>query len=374
MNVSVIVPLYKGEKYVKKQINQVVVAAKQAEIKVELILVNDDPTSRLPYISKEDISIIILETRKNTGIQSARIRGLSVAKGEYIHFLDQDDEIEPDYYRSQLAHIGNSNAVYCRCYNGDRQTYNYDRVFETAFDKEHIFNVCPVISPGQVLIRRNSMPAFWEEHILKNIGSDDYFLWLCMVADGCSFVANQEILYTHIRNGENYSADILRTRKSDDEMIDLLLAYRIFNEKDRDLLKLLPEKQLRRRYEPQRKDQIVLQVLSQLLRQHEKGNTLENFFAKRGIMNIAIYGAAVMGERIKGLLHDSKIRVSCFIDKNAPFIEEDIPVYKWGEDKDDFEAVVISNIENEDLIAEGLIRDGVEIYKIRGIVKELADE
>lgn len=372
VDISVIIPIYKGRQYIKKQIEQIGNAARETNKKIELIFVNDDPDSDLPEFFDSDISVSFMETDQNTGIQAARIRGLSIAKGEYIHFLDQDDEISPDYYNSQVAHIGSANAVYCRCYNGNRQTYNYDRVFEAAFDREHVFRVCPVISPGQVLILRRSVPEFWMTHILTNIGSDDYFLWLCMVADGCRFAANQEILYKHVRNGENYSADILRTKISDDEMVELLLSNDLFNNTEQEVIRLLPEKQLRRRYEPQRKDQIVLQVLSELLQQYEKGFSLEKYFTERGVKRIAIYGAAVMGERIKGLLFGTSVHVTCYIDKNAPFITEDIPVYQWDEDKDDFDSVVISLIENEDSVVEMLKkRNNLKVYTIRNIVREL---
>lgn len=374
IDLSVIVPIYKGRHYIKKQIEQIRNAAKRTNKMVELIFVNDDPDSDLPEHFDSEIAIAFIQTEKNTGIQAARIRGLNSAKGEYIHFLDQDDEISPDYYDSQLAHIGNASAVYCRCYNGNRQTYNYDRVFETAFDREQVFNVCPVISPGQLLIRRNSIPAFWKEHILKNIGSDDYFLWLCMIAEGCSFAANQELLYKHIRNGENYSSDILRTKLSDDEMVELLLSHPFFKEAELEKLKLLSEKQLRRRYEPQRKDQIVLQILSELLQKYENGFSLEDYFVERGVKSIAIYGAAALGERIKGLLMGTRVQVTCYIDKNAPFITEDIPVYQWDEDKNDFDAIIVSLIEREDTIVKMLkARNGVKVYTIRNIVRELTN-
>lgn len=375
-NVSVIVPIYKGEMYLEKQVKQLVKAADCFDGNIEVIFSNDDPNKPLPcYCDIDSVHIVMLQTDSNRGIQAARIRGLAAAKGNFIHFLDQDDEITPDYYNSQLDAIGDADAVYCRCYNGRRQTYNYDRVFETAFERGNILSVCPVISPGQVLIRRNSIPDFWTKHILRHVGSDDYLLWLCMYGAGCTFAANQDILYAHVRNGSNFSSDILRTKKSDEEMAELLVNSGMFLESDCTQLRLLPEKQLIRRYVPQRKDQVVLQVLAELLECHEKGRTLEQYFLDRNITRIAIYGAAVMGERIKGMLRGSRVTVSCFIDKNAPFIKEDVPVYEINVVKRDFDAVVISLIENEAAAAAHLRRmEGLKIYKIREIVRELADE
>lgn len=374
--ISVIIPIFHGIEYIKKQVAQIEAAAANVGEKTEIIFSNDDPGVPLPDdIWSEGVDIKILETAENKGIQAARIAGLKTAGGEYIHFLDQDDEITPDYYKSQLGAIGDADAVYCRCYNGKRQTYNYDRVFETAFDRRNILSVCPVISPGQLIIRRDSIPDFWTKHILQKIGSDDYFLWICMYGMGCTFSANQDIVYTHVRNGDNYSSDILRTKESDEEMADLLINSGMFSESDCAELRALPERQLIRRYAPQRKDQIVLQVLSELLECHENGRTLEQYFLSRNITRIAIYGAAVMGERIKGLLSGSRVAVSCFIDKNAQFIEEDIPVYEINEVRRGFDAVIISLIEKETAVIADLRQmEGLKIFTIREIVRELADE
>ena len=168
--------------------------------------------------------------------------------------------------------------------------------------------------------------------------------------------------------------DILRNKKSDEEMVNMLINSGLFTEADCKELKLLPERQIRRRYNPQRKDQIVLQVLSDLLRCYEKGYSLETYLKDKGIHRVAIYGAAVLGERIKGILKESSIFVECFIDKNAPFVEEDIPVYKLEDCNVEVDAIIISLIENEDSVASYIKRDrNVAVYKIREIVKEMID-
>lgn len=375
--VSIIVPIYKGTQYIKKQIEQLYAASQRFQGHMEVIFSNDDPQTPLPdFADVVKLDVKAVQTDRNRGIQAARIRGLSAASGAYIHFLDQDDEIVPDFYQSQMTAIGNADAVYCRCYNGKRQSYNYDRVFETAFDRSKILSVCPVISPGQVVIRKESIPEFWREHILEHIGSDDYFLWLCMYGEGCVFAPNQDILYTHVRNGNNFSSDVLRMNMSDEEMVKLLLVSGMFSDSNCKDLSGLPEKLLIRRYALQRKDQIVLMVLSELLENYEKGKTLEGYFLQRGIRRLAIYGAAIMGERIRGLLGGSKVEVVCFFDKNAPFVKEDIPVYEWnGRTACDFDAILISLIENEDVVEADLKRtEGMKVYQIREIVRELSNE
>ena len=378
MKISVVVPLYHGDMYINKIIEQEerVLSEGFCEKSIfELIFVNDNPEGKIDEdLKSEWIDIHVVNNAENQGIQASRIIGLSHSTGEYIHFLDQDDEISPDFYRSQLKHIGDADAVYCRCYNGNRQPFNRDRIFETAFDKENIFSVCPVISPGQVLIRKDSIPEFWRTHVLKNIGSDDYFLWLCMYASGCRFAPNQNILYTHTRNGGNFSSDLLRTKKSDDEMVRFLVESGLFNEEDCGELEKLAEINLRRRYAPQMKDQAVLMVLSELLKCYENDITLAAFLAEKGINSIAIFGAAVMGERVKGLLKKSDISVPFYIDRNAAFIDEDIPVFTFEEAPNNVDAVLISNISGEEGI-RNILQEKYDcpVFDIRTVVWEMKD-
>lgn len=379
MVISVIVPLYKGTRFLKKITSQLTAAAERLQggaESLEVIFINDSPDD---LVCESDFSVpFSVHCRNNSvneGIQKARLQGLDMASGDYIHFLDQDDLIVPDYYCSQIEHIGDADAVYCRCYNGKRQVYTHERIFETAFDRNQLLSVCPVISPGQVLLKRSSIPDFWKTHILQNIGSDDYFLWLCMYAKGCRFACNQEILFTHSRNGKNFSCNILRIKSSDEEMKDFLIESEMFSSDDCKKIKEIPQKQLLRRYSPQMKDQVVLMVLSELLECMEHGITLDNFFKRRQISHIAIFGAAIMGERIRGLLLGSSVSVSFFIDRNAEFIEEEIPVYSLKEAPDRIDAILISNISGENQIQKQLVEKyDVPIYCIRDVAEAMQKE
>jgi glycosyltransferase involved in cell wall biosynthesis len=376
VSIDVIVPLYKGQKYIEKQIEQIDKAAQNVDARITLCFSNDDPNEKVGGADKTDnITIKYINTDKNNGIQVARIRGLESLDGEFVHFLDQDDIINEYFYKKQLEIIGNADAAYCGCLNGNHLTYNNDRVLETAFKRENILTACPVISPGQVLIRRKSIPDFWKNNILKNICADDYLLWLSMYALNCSFVPNQEILFQHVRNGDNYSSDILKNYKSDEEVVNLLVASGMFSTVDCEILRRTPEKLLLKRYTPQRKDQIVLQFLSMLLTCYENGRTLDNYFLDKNISKVAIFGAAVMGEKIKGLLKNTGVSVICFIDRNAEYIKEDIPVYTLEQTKFDFDAVILSQIDREDVIEEELREySDIRTFRIREIVGELLDE
>ena len=92
--VSVIIPVYNVENYVKKCIDSVI---NQTYTNIEIILVDDGSTDSCGSICKEyslrDNRILVIH-KKNGGLSEARNVGLSYAKGNYILFVDGDDYIE----------------------------------------------------------------------------------------------------------------------------------------------------------------------------------------------------------------------------------------------------------------------------------------
>ena len=93
--VSVIIPVYNVEKYVKKCIESVL---SQTIQDIEIIVVNDGATDRSRRLIAEiDDERIIIIDKENGGLSSARNVGLEVAKGKYLAFIDSDDWVAPDY-------------------------------------------------------------------------------------------------------------------------------------------------------------------------------------------------------------------------------------------------------------------------------------
>lgn len=93
--VSVIIPVYKVENCLDECLESV---ENQTFKDIEIICVNDGSPDRCPEIlqnhAKKDKRITIIN-QENQGLSMARNAGLSVAKGEYIYFLDSDDIIVP---------------------------------------------------------------------------------------------------------------------------------------------------------------------------------------------------------------------------------------------------------------------------------------
>ena len=96
--VSIIVPIYKVEKYIYKCINSIL---GQSLTEFELILVDDGSPDRCGEIcdeySKKDNRIKVIH-KNNGGVSSARNIGIDNACGEYIGFVDPDDYIDANMY------------------------------------------------------------------------------------------------------------------------------------------------------------------------------------------------------------------------------------------------------------------------------------
>lgn len=104
MKISVIVPVYNSEKYISRCIDSVL---KQKYRDWQLILVDDgsidDSLSVLKKYENLDSRIIAIH-QDNAGPGMARNAGIANATGEYIVFLDSDDEITKDYLERLAQH------------------------------------------------------------------------------------------------------------------------------------------------------------------------------------------------------------------------------------------------------------------------------
>ena len=115
MKLSVIIPIYNGEKFIRKSIDSVL---NQTVSDLELILVDDGSKDNSGKICDEyaqkDSRIKVIH-KENVGVSAARNDGISTAQGEYIGFVDADDWIEPNMFEDLIekAQASSSDIVMC---------------------------------------------------------------------------------------------------------------------------------------------------------------------------------------------------------------------------------------------------------------------
>ena len=111
--VSIVMPMYKVEKYIGKAITSVL---NQDFHDWELLIVNDGSPDKSREIATTfadlDDRIKILD-KPNGGLSDARNFGLTRAVGEFVHFFDSDDWIEADFYSNLLSEVDDFDLVVC---------------------------------------------------------------------------------------------------------------------------------------------------------------------------------------------------------------------------------------------------------------------
>lgn len=123
--VSVIIPVYKVEKYLDKCVNSVI---NQTYRNLEIILVDDGSPDNCPAMcdewAKKDCRIKVIH-KKNGGSAKARNVALDIAKGEYIAFIDSDDMMNYDMISTLFNVAFEQNADIVECdYSTSEQVLN----------------------------------------------------------------------------------------------------------------------------------------------------------------------------------------------------------------------------------------------------------
>ena len=130
--ISIIVPVYNVEKYLKKCIDSIL---SQTYKNIEVICINDGSTDSCIDILKEyekrDERIIVI-SKENGGLSAARNDGMKKSTGEYVFFVDSDDWIESDMCEVMLGKLIENDADACMCcYTKEFGTHSkVERIFE----------------------------------------------------------------------------------------------------------------------------------------------------------------------------------------------------------------------------------------------------
>ena len=113
--ISIIVPVYNVEKYLKKCVDSIV---NQTYKNLEIILVDDGATDNSGKICDELVELdnrIKVYHKKNGGLSDARNYGVERATGDYIGFVDSDDYIDAEMYEKLYEAIKKENVDVAEC-------------------------------------------------------------------------------------------------------------------------------------------------------------------------------------------------------------------------------------------------------------------
>lgn len=174
--ISVIIPVYNVEEYLPKCLDSIL---GQSFEDIEIICIDDSSDDGslevLEQYAKQDRRIKIFSNKENIGGALTRNKGLDIATGEYIYFMDSDDWIEPDYLEKMLSAIETAKTEVVLNLNILQETDNGTSLYtqfgmKTTDEKGEFFNRWEIIANTPcVLWARLYKRTFLMEHHLKFI-------------------------------------------------------------------------------------------------------------------------------------------------------------------------------------------------------------
>lgn len=206
--VSVIMPAYNASRFIEEAIQSVI---NQSEKNWELFVIDDcstdDSFGLAQKLAANDSRIQVLRNDANSGVANTRNRGISLAKGKYIAFLDSDDIWHPEKLERQLTKIANSHAAVCYCSyqiigaTGEKVRADY-LVPETAkFEdilKENYIQCSAMLIKAEIVKRHLFNIEFFHE---------DYILGLDILGSGETAVGCRELLlsWRYLENSRSFN-------------------------------------------------------------------------------------------------------------------------------------------------------------------------
>lgn len=136
--ISVIIPVYNVENYLHVCLNSIL---KQSYSNLEIICIDDNSTDSsleiLEYLSKKDSRIKIVKNNLTMGPGYSRNKGLDLAEGKYISFLDADDWFSTNAFEILIKKIEENNLdllIFKNIvYYDDRQEFGFEEYYDMEF-------------------------------------------------------------------------------------------------------------------------------------------------------------------------------------------------------------------------------------------------
>jgi len=215
--ISVVIPVYNVEQYIPKTLESLI---NQTHKPYEIIIVNDGSTDNTVNVSEKILKNSNIQykiiNQINQGVSVARNRGIESASGDYIHFIDGDDWVHPQFFETLLNNIQNSQKEI------DVASTSYAIVYEdipnkksirtTRYIKENIaLSYLKFVRSPYAFIHIGSL-IFRREFLIKNkifflpgvkITEDGGFLFKSLLLSQNTILIDKPLFYYLVRNNSS---------------------------------------------------------------------------------------------------------------------------------------------------------------------------
>jgi GT2 family glycosyltransferase len=180
--VSVVIPVWNGERYLKEAIESIL---SQDFTDFELIVVDDGSTDRTReiaggFLQDRRVKVVIQE---NGGVVAARNTGLKAARAEFVAFLDADDIAKPDRLSKQLAYMRNHIGIavigsYITLFSETKGTLRTEEFPVGPTNITQGLEFRNTMAQGATMVRKSMVMAVGGYRDAFRFGAEDYDLWL----------------------------------------------------------------------------------------------------------------------------------------------------------------------------------------------------
>ena len=210
MLVSIIVPYYKNQFYIKKTVSSIL---KQTYRKFEIIIVNDEPGKSskdiLSSLKKKDKRIKIIHNLENIGAGRSRNKAIKYAKGTYIAFIDSDDLWKKNKLKIQINIMKkfDYNISHTAYYIIDQNDNKLALRKSKNLNLKNLKNSCDV-GLSTVVVKKKILK---KDRLFSNFKTkEDYFLWLKIAHHGEIFHYIKHPLSYWRKTGNSLSSSIVQ--------------------------------------------------------------------------------------------------------------------------------------------------------------------
>ena len=219
---TVVVPVYRVEKYINKCLDSLIVTEEQMK-KLEVIVVNDGTPDNSAVMAKEYEErypgTFKLIDKENGGHGSAWNKGVELATGKYLRFLDSDDWLENKNFELLIEKLSNCQAdlVFThrnRYYENSGEIVT-DKISNIDFDKELQFDEYDLLGSNNGIEITNFWYCTYKTDLLKqlhplfleHIVFDDGILFVAPILVASTFVCYDMFIYNYLLGREGQSMD-----------------------------------------------------------------------------------------------------------------------------------------------------------------------
>ena len=228
--VSVIMPAYNSAAFISESIQSVI---SQTYKDWELLIIDDVSTDNTGQIiqqfAKKDNRIQYFENEKNLGTQHTRNKGIKAAQGDFIAFLDADDQWKPEKLKMQLNLLQEQKINACFS--------SYDLIAENGDHLQKMIQALPDLN-YEKLLKANYVGNLTGIYNAKALGKiycpniakrQDWALWLKVIEKGGPMTGIQESLAIYRIRKNSISRNKLEMLKYNFKVYHGILGYSFFS-------------------------------------------------------------------------------------------------------------------------------------------------